>query len=82
MIQKFRHTLKKELLYYFIILIILALVMHGDLLSEPLLRLETMQEKGNYLHPFLYSFVVYSVILFLRGTINLVSKIFEKKQIS
>ncbi len=79
MIEKFKLVVKKEFLYYLIILLILALIMHSDLLTNPLSRLEIMKEKENYSHPFLYSFIVYSVILVLRTIINFISNIFEKK---
>ena len=79
MISKLKHVFKREFIYYLIILVVLALVMHSDLLSSPLERLEIMKEKENYFHPFLYSFIFYSVILFLRTIINIISKVFEKK---
>ncbi len=79
MIEKFKLVIKKELLYYLLTLLILALIMHIDLLSDPLSRLRTMGEKGNYIHPFLYSFVVYGVILILRKTIDFIISLFEKK---
>ena len=79
MIHKLKLALKKEVLYYLITLVVLALIMHFDLLSDPLSRLEIMKEKENYFHPFFYSFIVYSVMLVLRVIINFISKIFEKK---
>ena len=79
MINKLKLAIKKEVLYYLITLVILGLIMHIDLLSDPLSRLELMKEKENYFHPFLYSFIVYSVMLLLRIIINFISKIFEKK---
>jgi hypothetical protein len=77
--MKFKQVLKKELLFYFLTLIVLALIMHVDLLSDPLSRLQTMQEKGNYTHPFLYSFIIYSVIFILRKVIDFIVGLFEKK---
>jgi hypothetical protein len=79
MIAKLKLALKREFLYYITIFVILALIMHIDLLSDPLSRLDLMKEKGNYSHPFFYTFILYSVILVLRSIINFVSKIFEKK---
>ncbi|WP_455757368.1 hypothetical protein [Sulfurimonas sp.] len=77
--EKFKLAIKKEILFYFLTLLVLALIMHIDLLTDPLSRLQTMQEKGNYTHPFLYSFVIYFVILVLRKIIDFVMGIFEKK---
>jgi len=79
MIKKLKSIITKEFLYYIIIFALLSLVMHSDLLSDPLSRFDIMQEKENYFHPFFYSFVVYSLLLVLRVIINLVAKIFEKK---
>jgi len=77
--MKFKNILKKELRLYLLTLLVLALIMHFDLLSDPFSRLEVMQEKGNYAHPFLYSFVVYSIILVLRKLIDFIVGLFEKK---
>ncbi len=79
MIEKLKHTIKKEALIYLITLVILALIMHIDLLSDPMSRLNIMQEKENYSHPFLYSFVIYAVILILRKIIDFIMGLFEKK---
>ena len=79
MIDKFKHTLKKEFLYYLLTLLILALIMHIDLLSDPLARLNQMHEKGNYTHPFIYSFVIYIIMLIVRKIIDFVTDIFNKK---
>lgn len=77
--MKFKQVLKKELLIYLLTLLVLALIMHIDLLSDPSARLQTMQEKENYTHPFLYSFVVYGTILILRKAIDFITGLFEKK---
>ena len=77
--MKFKQVLKKELLIYLLTLLALALIMHIDLLSDPSARLQAMQEKENYTHPLLYSFVVYTVLLILRKTIDLITGLFEKK---
>ena len=79
MLEKLKHALKKEALIYLGTLLILALVMHIDLLSDPLSRLSTMQEKGNYFHPFIYSFFIYAIILILRKMIDFIMGLFEKK---
>ena len=58
--------IKIELMYFMFILLILAVVQHSDLLHSPLERLGLMAEKGNYLHPFLWSSVVYFVVAIVR----------------
>ena len=79
MLEKFKHAIKKEALIYLATLLILALIMHIDLLSDPLSRLNIMQEKENYFHPFLYSFIIYAVIFILRKIIDFIMGLFEKK---
>ena len=79
MIEKFKLAIKKELIYYLLTLLALALIMHIDLLSDPFSRLQIMNEKGNYVHPFLYSFAIYVAILFVRKTIDFIIGLFEKK---
>jgi len=79
MIQKLKLALKKEFLYYLITLVLLTVIMHFDILTNPSSRLEIMQEKENYSHPFFYSFIVYSVFLILRKTIDFISGIFKTK---
>lgn len=80
MLKKFKHTIIKEVLIYLLTLLVLALIMHFDLLSDPSSRLQIMQDKGNYSHPFLYSFVIYFVILVLRKIIDFIVGLFEKKK--
>ncbi len=79
MVEKFKHVIKRELLYYLLTLLVLALIMHIDLLSDPSARLNLMHEKENYSHPFIYSFVIYIVILIIRKIIDFVTGLFEKK---
>jgi len=79
MVEKFKLAIKKEALYYLLTLLALALIMHIDLLSDPFERFETMHEKGNYFHPFLYSFIVYGIILIIRKIIDFVMGLFKKK---
>jgi len=79
MAEKFKKALIKEILYYFLTLLILALIMHIDLLSDPLARVSMMQEKENYFHPFIYAFVIYIVIFIVRKIIDFVMGLFERK---
>ncbi len=79
MAEKFKHAIKKEALYYLLTLLVLAVIMHSDLLSDPFERFDTMHEKGNYSHPFLYSFLIYGTILIIRKIIDFIMGLFEKK---
>ena len=76
--EKFKSFLKKEIIFYLGIFFILALVAHSDLLSNPSDRFQMMFEKGNYLHPFFYTFVVYSVLLLIRKMLDFILGFFEK----
>lgn len=73
------NMIKKELLIYTALLTLLIVVMHPDLMSQPTARLALMQEKGNYIHPLLYTFFVYLVLYFLRQVGAFVTKMFSKK---
>lgn len=79
MFKNFKPVLKREFYYYLLTLIILALIAHSDLLSDPLSRFNLMHEKENYFHPLLYSFIIYSVILIIRKSIDFIVGLFEKK---
>lgn len=72
--------LRKEFIIYTALLTVLIGLMHPDLLSEPTARLGLMQEKGNYVHPLLYTFFVYLIIYFLRFIIDFIEKLFTKKK--
>ncbi len=79
MLEKFKLAIKREIFYYLLTLVLLTLIMHIDLLSDPLSRFEAMQEKGNYSHPFIYTFIVYGVLLIFRKSIDFVVGIFTRK---
>ena len=79
MLQKFKLAIKREALIYIAMLLVLTLVMHIDLLSNPASRFEIMVEKGNYSHPFLYTFIIYSIILIIRKILDFIIGLFEKK---
>ncbi len=80
MLQKFKLAIKREVYIYLIMLFILALVMHIDLLTNPVSRFETMYEKGNYSHPFLYTFIIYSILFIIRKILDFIISIFERKK--
>jgi len=79
MLQKFKQAIKIEVILYIAMLIVLTLVMHFDILRNPSSRFEIMVEKGNYSHPFLYTFIIYSILLIIRKTLDFIIGLFEKK---
>ena len=56
----------KELLLFTLILTVLTLIMHSDLLTDPVSRFSTMSERENFYHPFIYTSIVYFTVLFMR----------------
>ena len=79
MLQKFKLAIKREIIIYIVMLLLLAVVMHIDLLSDPSARFQIMYEKGNYSHPFLYTFFVYSILFIVRKVLDFIIGLFEKK---
>jgi len=79
LMETFRAGLKKEFFIYLIMLFLLALISHSDLLSSPSERFIMMMEKGNYFHPFLYAFVIYSILFIIRKILDVILGVFEKK---
>lgn len=76
--EKFKYFLKKEILFYLGIFLILAFVAHADFLTHPSDRFQMMFEKGNYLHPFFYTFIVYAILLIIRKSLDFIFGLFEK----
>ncbi|MDD5157549.1 hypothetical protein [Sulfurimonas sp.] len=64
--------IKKELIYFVLVLVMLALLQHSDLLINPLSRFSLMIEKGSYCHPVIWAFGVYLIIVILRLAIKFV----------
>jgi hypothetical protein len=62
--------IKTEIIYFVLILAVLAVLQHSDLLHSPLERMSLMSEKGNYFHPLLWTSAVYLVV----GLIRLIVK--------
>jgi hypothetical protein len=70
-------VLRRELFIFALLALIFAPIMHPDLLSTPYERYSSMIERGNYLHPFLYSLLVYSAVGILRILFLSIKKIFS-----
>ena len=69
--------IKRELLIYSLILLVLIVLMHPDMLSDPAARLGMMQQHQNYVHPLLYTMFVYLIIFALRGLAGWVVRLFK-----
>lgn len=58
-------------------MLLLASLIHPDLLTNPLERFTLMNERGNYFHPFLYSFAAYILVILGRSLFRAFTKIFK-----
>jgi H+/Cl- antiporter ClcA len=70
----------REVVIYTTLLVILALVMHPDLLSSTSERFSSMQERRNYFHPFIYAFFIYLFLLLFRFVAKKIATLFRKKE--
>lgn len=80
MLQNFKLAIKREVLIYIVMFIILTLLMHSDILNNPSSRFQMMYEKGNYSHPFLYTFFIYSILFIIRKILDFIIGLFERKK--
>ena len=80
MLNKLKPIIKTEAMVFFGLLLFLTVIMHNDLLTSPLVRIELMYEVGNYTHPFTYTFFVYAIILVFRLVFGLIFSLFESKK--
>ncbi len=71
--------IKKELIYFVSVLVVLALVQHSDLLTHPLSRFGFMLEKGNYFHPLVWASGVYLIVVAIRLIVKFVLFLKNKK---
>lgn len=75
--------MKKELLIFIIVFIVLALIQHPDLLSSPLTRLSELPTAGAYglgaVHPLVFALVGYLLLWIVRLVIRGVKKLFGSK---
>jgi len=77
-----KQALTKEIFIYIILFVVLAFLMHPDLLETPLERFSHMMERGNFFHPFIYSILLYIFLFILRfitrKTVFLFNKLVNK----
>ena len=77
--KNFKLIIKKEFFIYLLLFFILALIIHSDLMTSPSSRFDLMYKRGNYFHPFLYTFVIYSILFIFRKILDFLIGLFEKK---
>jgi len=67
----------KEIVIFCLIALALTLAIHPDLLYAPYPRVMHMNERENFLHPLVYTAIVYTIILIVRSIIVLIKKLFS-----
>jgi len=73
-----KRVIIREAVIYTGLLIVLSILMHPDLFSHAQERLAQMQERGSYYHPFIYAFIVYILLFFVRIVIKKVIFLVKK----
>jgi hypothetical protein len=76
--EKFKLAIKKEIFLYLVMLLVFTLLMHSDLFTNPSSRFEMMVEKENYSHPFIYTFVIYSILFIIRKVVDFIANLFDR----
>jgi hypothetical protein len=72
--------LKRELLIYSAILLVLIVLMHPDMLTDPAARLGLMQQHENYVHPLLYTLFFYLILLIVRAAFGWILKLLKRNR--
>jgi len=70
----------REAVIFTALLISLAVLMHPDLLSDPKERFALIEDRGNFLHPFVYTFIVYILLFIIRFVVTKVKTFFTKNK--
>lgn len=73
-----QRVLLKEVVIFILLVLVVAPLMHPDLLSTPSERFGAMMEKENYWHPLLYTSVLYALIAVARWVVYLIKKIIRR----
>ncbi|NPA65849.1 MAG: hypothetical protein GXO11_03105 [Epsilonproteobacteria bacterium] len=71
-------ALVREGVYFLVLLFVLALLIHPDLLSSPMERIDAAIESGNYFHPLLYTGVLFSIFFILRFIVKKIVSFFKR----
>jgi hypothetical protein len=75
-----KQGIKKHLLIYFTVLVVLALIQHPDLLIHPIDRISHLPSAVAYgmgaFHPFIFALIGYGIVMFFTFIFSLIKKIF------
>lgn len=72
-----KQAITKEIIIYFVMLVVLAILMHG----ADLPRRMTVLPLSKAWHPFVYTLVIYLLVGAIRLSINKAKKMFSKQKI-
>ena len=67
--------IKNELVIYLVLFTLLAVGVHNDLLHTPLERIGLMIDRSAYIHPFIYTTLVYLFFAVVRYAIIFVKRL-------
>jgi hypothetical protein len=74
--------MKKEVIIFFAILLVLTFVQHTDIFTAPMDRIKALPTSGAYglgaFHPLVFTFAGYIALWVVRGIIKGILKFFEK----
>lgn len=73
-----KRRLLRELLIIALLFLLLGILLHPDLTDAPGLRFERMQALGNWLHPLLYTVIVYTLLGVVRFAASRLYRLFRK----
>jgi len=71
-------ALVREGIYFLVLLFVLAFLIHPDLLSSPMQRVNAALESGNYFHPLLYTGVLFVLLFIFRFVFKKIFSFFKK----
>jgi hypothetical protein len=72
-----RRIVIRETALFLLLLVTLSALMHPDLL-ESTARFSQMTERGNFLHPLLYTALIYLLLLLVRGIFKTLRRLFRR----
>lgn len=72
--------IKRELIIYSALLLLLIVLMHPDMLTDPAARLGLMQQHQNYVHPLLYTLFFYLILFVVRAAFGWILKLLKRNR--
>jgi hypothetical protein len=77
--------LKREILLFLVIFILLTTIQHPDIYSSPIVRISELPKAGAYglgaMHPFVFTFIVYIVVSLILFVTKKIKKIIKREKV-